>query len=142
MSAQPSQPAPEPPATAPTRPADRYGDRPSRRGPALVALAVAGALFVAWVIWAGAGMAGGQVRWTDVGYRVVDDTTVQVTFSVSKDPGATAVCTIEALNERFAQVGLATDEVGPADQRAVLRTVTVRTAERAVTGVVESCRAG
>lgn len=129
----PTQPGP------PVRPAERYGDRVRRRGPALVALGVVATVFVGWVVWAGLGAANRDVRWSDVGYEVVDDTTVEVTFTVVKDPDATVVCTVEALNGRFAQVGLATVEVGPADRRGVQHTVTVRTAERAVTGVVEAC---
>lgn len=135
-------PVPPEPAPPPVRPAERYGDRRTGRGPLVAVLAVVAATFVAWVVWAGLGVAGRDVRWSDVGYDVVDDTTVVVTFTVVKDPKGTAVCTVEALNSQFAKVGLATVEIGPAEQRAVQRTATVRTAERAVTGVVESCTAG
>ena len=137
-------PVPGPAPSHLTRPPDRYGDAPSpgRRRLALAATAVLAAVFLAWVLWAGTNAAKREVRWSDVGYDIVDDTTVEVTFTVIKKPAATAVCTLEALNGRHAQVGLATVEVGPADQRAVVRTATVRTAERAVTGVVDRCTPG
>lgn len=124
----------------PTRPADRYGDRTGRRPGAVVALLVLGAVFVGWVLWAGVGAADRDVRWSDVGYRIVDATTVEVMFSVVKDPEATAECTLEALDQRFAVVGLATVEVGPAEEQGVRSTGVVRTSEPAVTGVVDSCR--
>lgn len=128
---------PEPPV----RPAGRYGPAPGpghRRAvvAAVAALAVVG---LAWVVWVGLGAAQREIRWDDVGYEVVDDTTVEVRFSVVKDPGATAVCRIEALNGRYAQVGLATVDVGPSPERAVTSSVTVRTQERAVTGLVDTC---
>jgi hypothetical protein len=104
-----------------------------------VAIALLAVVGLAWVVWAGLGAAQREVRWSEVGYDVVDDTTVEVTFTVVKDPSATAACRLEALNGRYAQVGLTTVEVGPAEQRAVSRTATVRTQERAVTGLVDSC---
>lgn len=134
-------PAPSPAPSPATRPPDRYGDVPSphRRRLVVGAVVVLAAAFLLWVLWAGARVAAREVRWSDVGYDVVDDTTVEVTFTVVKDPGSSAVCTIEALNSRHAQVGLATVEIGPAEERGVVRTTTVRTAERAVTGVVDRC---
>jgi hypothetical protein len=136
--------APGPAPSGAVRPADRYGDirSPARRRLALLAGALLLLAGLGWVVWAGLGVAQRDVRWNDVGYSVVDDTTVEVTFSVVKDPGATVTCTVQALNGRYAQVGLAEVEVGPAEQRAVRRTVTVRTAERAVTGVVDTCTPG
>ena len=135
-----SRSAPDASPSPAVRPAERYGDGPSpRRRLVLGGVVVLAAVFLAWVVWAGLHLAQREVRWSDVGYDVVDDTTVEVTFTVVKDPGSSAVCTIEALNARHAQVGLATVEIGPADERGVVRTATVRTAERAVTGVVDRC---
>jgi hypothetical protein len=126
----------------PVRPAERYGDVPSRRRRRVVvaAVAVLAVVGVAFVVWAGLAAAQREVRWDDVGYRVVDDTTVELTFNVVKDPGATVECRLQALSGSFAQVGLATVEVGPAPERAVQRTATIRTQERAVTAVVDTCR--
>lgn len=130
------------PAPGAVRPADRYGDRtsPVRRRLGLAAVALLVVTFLGWLLWAAAGAADRDVRWDDVGYVIVDDTTVEVTFSVVKDPGATAVCTLQALNSQYGQVGLTTVEVGPAPEAGVVRTATVRTAERAVTGLVDSCQ--
>lgn len=131
---------PETPAR-PARPLGRYGPPPAprRRRAAVAAVVALTVVGLAWVVYAGLGAAQRDVRWSDVGYDVVDATTVEVTFSVVKDPGATAVCRVEALDARFAQVGIATVDVGPSDERGVTSRVTVRTQERAVTGVVDTC---
>jgi Domain of unknown function (DUF4307) len=135
-----SAPASEPPQGA--RPADRYGDvrSPSRRWLGVAGLGLLAAAGLAWVLWAGAQAAQRDVRWSDVGYRVVDDTTVEVTFTVVKEPTATVECTVQALDGTFARVGLTTTEVGPGPRRGVTSTAVVRTQQRAVTGVVEACR--
>jgi hypothetical protein len=127
----------------PARPAARYGDVPSpgRRRAVLAVIAALALAGVAFVVWAGLASAQREVRWDDVGYEVLDDTTVTVTFNVVKDPDATVECRLKALNGSFAEVGLATVEVGPAAERAVQRTATIRTQERAVTAVVDRCGA-
>lgn len=126
---------------APRRPADRYGDRPpvSRRRVVLGLGAVAVA-FTAWVVWAGLGAADRDVRWNDVGYQVLGDDAVDVTFDVVMEPGTVARCTVTALSSGFATIGIASVDVGPAAEQVVRTTTTVRTQERAVTGVVDECR--
>jgi hypothetical protein len=122
-------------------PAGRYGHPPSRgRRRALLALAavaLAGAL--GWVIWAGLGQASADVRWSDVGFVIVGDTAVQVTYDVGKDPGDTAVCSLRALDRHKTAVGIAEVTIGPSEQRVTRRTDTVRTSAQAVTGIVREC---
>lgn len=133
---------PDPPAdpAAPRRPADRYGDRPPLpRRTVLVGTGLVAASFTAWVVWAGLGAADRDVRWRDVGYRVVGNDRVDVTFDVIKEPGTTARCTLKALSAGYATVGIATVDVGPAPERVVRTSTTVRTQELAVTGVVDGC---
>jgi hypothetical protein len=48
-------------------------------------------------------------------------------------------CTVAALSESYAEVGVRTVEVGPADSATRRVTVTVQTTELAVTGIVETC---
>jgi len=97
------------------------------------------AVGLAWVVWAGLGQAAADVRWTDLGFRVVDDSRVTVTYNVGKDPGATAVCSLRALDRSKAVVGIARVTVGPSPQRVTRRTDEVRTSALAVTGVVQEC---
>jgi hypothetical protein len=122
------------------RPAGRYGPAPSRRrrllGGALVAVVVAGAL--AWFAWA-------AVRGTPkasavtVGYRVVDNRTVQITFDVTKPEKSTATCTVEALDTGFGVVGTAQVATGAADTGVVRRVATIRTTNEATTAQVTTC---
>lgn len=129
-------------ATPTRRPPERYGD--ARRGPrrgVVVAAAVVAVAALVWAAWAGPGLVDREVRWRDVGYEVVDDLTLRVTFDVVKDPDATVVCTVQGLNAGYAVVGAVQVEVGPASGRTVRRTVEVPTQERAVAGVADRCTA-
>lgn len=123
-----------------TPPPGRYGTPSAARRRAVVAgSALLAAVGLAWVVWAGLGQADADVRWTDLGFRVVDDTRVTVTYNVGKDPAATAVCSLRALDRTKAVVGIARVTVGPSPQRVTRRTDEVRTSALAVTGVVQEC---
>ena len=129
------------PATSPQLPPGRYG-RPMSRGRrltlvAVAVLAAAGAL--AWLVWAGLSNARADVRWSDVGFVIVGDTAVQVTYDVGKDPAATAVCSLRALDRHKTAVGVAEVTIGPTERRVTRRTDTVRTSAQAVTGTVREC---
>ena len=106
------------------------------------AVVVAGGAVVAigLVVWLALGTTGDDVSWEDVSYKVQGDQRVDVRFRVTKDPKATAECTLQALNRGFAEVGVVTVTVGPADTRTQDVTASVATQERAVTGVVDTCR--
>ena len=121
--------------------ADRYGAPPSRRRrrTQLAAGAVAALLALAWVVWAGLGQARSDVRASDVGFRVVSDQRVDVTYDVGKDPDRTAVCTLQALDRGKGTVGLAQVETGPTRARVTRTTAIVRTSALAVTGIVREC---
>lgn len=123
-------------------PVDRYGPPPDprarRRG--VVALWVLGVLGTAVVVWLGLGMADVPVTWSDHGFRVDGAEQVEVVYDVSRpDPSVPVRCTLEALNEQYAQVGVRTVDVPPATERTVRRRDVVRTSELAVTGVVKEC---
>ena len=99
-------------------------------------LATAG---LAWVVWAGLGQAEADVRWTDLGYQVIDNSRVSVTYDVGKDPGATAVCSLRALDQQKSAVGIADVTIGPTERRVTRRTDQIRTSALAVTGIVREC---
>lgn len=127
--------------TAGAPPAGRYGRTPTpgRRRAALAALAVLVVAGLALVLWIGLGQAGKPVTWTEVGFRVDGPASTDITFDVTKDPGATAVCRVQAMSDRYAEVGVQSVEVGPAGTRTQRVTTTIPTAQEAVTAVVLSC---
>ena len=140
MTATPAAGPAAPTADGP-RPAGRYGSTvsPGRRRIARVGLIVLAVLGVALVVWLGLGAAGTPVRWTEVGFRVDGPTQVELTFDVTKDADATAVCQVQALSARHAEVGVQTVTVGPAGTRTQRVTMTIPTAEEAVTAIVSTC---
>ena len=126
---------------------ERYGRRPSgaRRSRALLVAGglLLGALAVGWAAWVAQTVTDRPVTWQDVGFEVTGDTVTRVTFDVrfagDLPDDASAVCTIRALNEVKAEVGLRDVTVGPASRTAVRTTVEVATSERAVMGQVKEC---
>jgi hypothetical protein len=97
------------------------------------------AIGVALATWLGLANTLGQVTWTDTGYKVIDDRSVRVDFDVHRRAGQAVTCRVHALDQTFAVVGVVDVAVPATTQPSVHRQVVVRTASRAVTGVVESC---
>ena len=71
-------------------------------------------------------------------YRVVSDSQLEVDYRLTRPADRAVTCTITGLDARKGIVGTVTDEV-PAGESRVQRSVEIRTAQRAVTGVVDSC---
>jgi hypothetical protein len=97
------------------------------------------AVGVAAAVWFGLSMSLGKVTWTDTGYRVVDDRTVEVDFDVHRPAGQAVSCVVRALDQGYGTVGTVEVAIPASPERSVHRQVTVRTTTRAVTGVVKSC---
>jgi hypothetical protein len=96
----------------------------------------------AMAVWWGLASTVGRPSWTLMGYHVIDDRSVDVTYVVSRPTGHDVTCTIKALDKGFATVGLIEVQVPASDTSSVRRTTRVRTTTRAVTGVVRSCTMG
>ncbi|QGN59176.1 DUF4307 domain-containing protein [Nostocoides sp. HKS02] len=94
---------------------------------------------VALATWLGLANTLGQVTWTDTGYKVIDDRSVRVDFDVHRQSGQAVTCRVHALDRTFAVVGVVDVAVPATAAPSVHRQVLVRTASRAVTGVVETC---
>jgi hypothetical protein len=123
---------------------DRYGRRstPVRQRLLLAAggLALAVALgFISWITLFGRP----SVNWDDIGYHVLSDAQIEVTFDVNFSSSGgerpTAICTIQALNNLRTEVGLRDVPVQAGPGGRVRATVTLQTSERATTGLVKSC---
>jgi hypothetical protein len=93
----------------------------------------------ALAVWIGLASTLGKATAEDVGYRVVDDRAVDVTYRVSRPVGRDVTCVIRALDKGFATVGLVEVHILGSDVSTVQRTTRVRTTTRAVTGLVRSC---
>ncbi len=122
--------------------ADRYGLSPrptSRRRRRVVAVVLAVLAVAAFVVVAVVSTSQ-PVRTEEAGFAVLDETAVEVSFVVHMDPGTTAECTVLALNDRFAQVGVARVPVGPSEERSTRVTAQVSTTEPATGARVQGCR--
>jgi hypothetical protein len=97
------------------------------------------AVATALAVWLGLANSLGRVTWTDTGYRVLDDRSVRVEFDVHRPSRQAVTCHVQALDQGFGVVGALDVEVPASAERSVHREVVVRTATRAVTGVVDSC---
>ena len=93
----------------------------------------------AMAVWLGLASTVGKPSWTDLGYHVIDDRAVDVTYLVSPPAGRDVTCAIRAMDKGFGTVGLVEVGIPGSDTSSVKRTTRVRTTSRAVTGVVSSC---
>jgi hypothetical protein len=120
--------------------AARYGvGRTSRGLLAVVAVVVAVFLAIIGVItWR---MATPGVQATLLGFDVVSDARVDVTFDVRRDSVSTTVCVLRAQSERHADVGYATVTISPG-REYVQTTYPLATSSRATTAEVLGCGVG
>ncbi len=120
--------------------AARYGrrqTRPGRRGiVVLVAVAVATAVVLGW--WWYSEGSQPTLEYAPAAYVVISDTSVRVTFSVTKDKDATVTCRIIAQDEASDVIGTQDVTIG-AGTSTSQHTVTLVTRGRAVLGTVDSC---
>jgi Domain of unknown function (DUF4307) len=83
---------------------------------------------------------------TDVGFDVSAPYRATVDFQVTKDPGATAQCAVQALNETYAVVGWKVATIGPVAEgegtdggRTTAHRIQLRTESPSVSGGVNAC---
>lgn len=126
------------------RPAARYGrQRVSRRTRRLVAAVLAGGVVVAGVILAivASQRLGTQEVEGELGaYRIIDDRTVEVTVSVTReDPSRPAVCIVRARSKDGSETGRREILVPPSEQSTVQVTTVVEASKPPVIGDVYGC---
>lgn len=124
--------------------ATRYGRTRSnsRRDRRLILSAAAAfvAVFVAWLLWAGLDEDKGSLQATDTGYTIGGEHSVTLRFAINVKPGTPVTCAVQALDERFAVVGWKVVSYPGTAQRVTEHSETVRTTERANTGLIYRCR--
>lgn len=104
---------------------------------AIILGVLAMALAIGYIAWAS--FTTDTIRGKNVGFNVLSSEAIEITFDVAKPQDMTVVCTLDALNTNYAQVGTRDVEIGPAEQFEQRFTTEIRTTETAVTAVVESC---
>lgn len=102
----------------------------------IIALAV---LAVGWLVWLTLQNAQYAVAVDDLGYDVVDEHSVEVTFQFTSAPGNDIACAISAPDEDFGVVGYKVVRFDDIDSHTMTTTQTVRTNGLATTGTVEGC---
>jgi hypothetical protein len=120
--------------------ADRYGQKPKLSRKRWLWISAAGVSFLALGALAAALANFNPVQSKDIGFSVKNPTQVILDFEISKPKDATAVCTLESLNEQFGQVGFKEIEIGPQPTDTVRLSVSINTTELATTALVDECR--
>ena len=116
----------------------RYGRTGRRRLPWIIAGAVA-LLLVGAFSWMTVAQSMGSVDADDLGFELVDEHSVNVSFQVTGVQGKDVVCAVEALDEEFGVVGWKIVEIPAGDSQSQARSVTVPTVAEATTGLVNTC---
>ncbi|WP_309711219.1 DUF4307 domain-containing protein [Pseudolysinimonas sp.] len=123
--------------------AERYGRTPAdfRRRATLAIIAAASVLVVvvAWVVWVGLFSPTATLETRDTGYLTRDDSTVDIRFEVTTEPGTPVSCALQALNDQFGIVGWKVVDLPPGDDRTRAFVENVRVTETAVTGLIYRC---
>lgn len=96
-------------------------------------------VFTAWVTWGGLSGTNAELEVRELGYANVTDTSINVRWEVSVNPGTPVGCAVQALNESFGIVGWRVIEIPASTERTRVFVETLRTAERPVTGLPYSC---
>ncbi len=131
------------PTTTQQRLDERYGRTPGaeRRTRRLMIIAgiVFAAVFTAWVVWGGLSGTNAELEVRDLGYANATETSIEVRWEVSVEPGTSVSCAVQALNESFGIVGWRVIELPASPERTRVFVETLRTAEPAVTGLPYRC---
>lgn len=125
--------------TADSHHEDAAPSRPSLSRRAKVGVVAGVAAMTAVAAWVGWGQAMQPVRWQDVGFDVSSPSQASVTYEVYLYTDQPVTCYLRALNDRFAEVGVITQDVDPADGSQQRFTTTLVTVEEATTAVVTGC---
>ncbi|MGV2901440.1 DUF4307 domain-containing protein [Microbacterium sp. AGC62] len=117
---------------------ERYGRTRRRRWPWIagggLALLVVGAFS-----WMTVAQSMASVDADDLGFTLVDEYSVEVSFQVTGVQGRDVVCALEALDEEFGVVGWKIVEIPAGDSHSQAKSVTIPTVAEATTGLVNTC---
>jgi len=115
---------------------------PHRRiGVVPAVLAVLVAIGLTYAVWAYRSASTGTVGATLIRIETDSDTSVLVSWSVSRDPGTTVACDVAATGDDGAQVGLREKVViAPGTERATQLVTQVTTTRRGLNATIDRCQ--
>jgi hypothetical protein len=123
--------------------ATRYGETPrsKRRNKSIGVITAVGfsSVLGLWLWWGGVLETPAQLGTRELGYVVVSDREVEVTFEITTPPGTSVNCAVQALNATYGIVGWKILEIPPAEQWTRTFSESLRTSETAVTGLLYEC---
>ncbi|PRA82856.1 DUF4307 domain-containing protein [Microbacterium sp. MYb66] len=117
---------------------ERYGRTRRRRMPWIIGGAIA-LLIVGAFSWMTVAQSMSSVDADDLGFELVDEHSVNVSFQVTGVQGRDVVCALEALDEEFGVVGWKIVEIAAGDSHSQARSVSIPTVAAATTGLVNTC---
>jgi hypothetical protein len=95
--------------------------------------------FGAWLWWGGLLEPPAQFEARNIGHEVLSPAEIAVTWQFTAEPGTSAKCAVQALNEAFGIVGWRIVDVPASDERTRRITEVLRTAEPAASGLIYRC---
>ena len=120
--------------------AQRYGKQPKLSRTRWLWISVVGIVLMMIGVLFASQANYNPVQSQDIGFSVKDPTQVVLDFELSKPLDAVAICSVEALNEQFLQVGYKIIEIGQQETSTVRLSVSINTTELATTALVDECR--
>jgi len=103
-----------------------------------VAALLGAALLAAYFVWVAVAQSSGPSA-TEISHQVLDDSSAQITYAVTRSSGTAVRCTVQALDDASTEVGIAQVDVPAGPRGTVQETTVVRTTSRAVTVGVQGC---
>lgn len=123
--------------------ASRYGQTPGNSARQKAIGVSAGITFAvvlgSWLWWGGVLETPAQLQTRDIAHVIESDTSVQVTYEVTAEPGTRVACAVQALNASYGIVGWKLVSLPPSDTWTRTFSETLRTSEPAVTGLLYEC---
>lgn len=120
---------------------DRYGrtSSPAVKRLSWTVLGIIAVLFFGYIAWGQVSSNMKAVSSDGLGYAILDDKTVEVSFQVTAPRGHDVVCALEALDEEFGVVGYSIVSYPASENHAQKFTEEIRTVAPATTGLVSDC---
>ena len=119
----------------------RYGRAGGHRRTRWLLVAAAALALVAgvWIVWGNLGNVSSSLQSDDLGHHVTDEYSMTVSFELSVTPGTATKCALQAQNSQHGIIGWKIVDIPASDRFTRSFTQTVRTAERAFTGLIYRC---